>query len=109
MQNGVTKLGLYGLLLSVMPGCWRAVDWAKSNFYQVIVLDQQSIPVDLYIKSVRIHDQLSLRATFDALWLSDEIRAAYVDLYTMRYGKSEEQRKELLRSQLEESKRYISL
>jgi len=109
MKKGIVNLvGLCGLLLSVMPGCWRAVDWAKSNFYQGTCLDQSDICVDLYIKSVRVHDLLSVRATFDALWLSDDVRTAYVDLHTMRYGKSYAQRNALLCDQLEENKEYIS-
>ncbi len=107
MQKEIIKLGLCGLLLSVMPGCWRAVDWAKGNFYQGTCIEQ-CIEVDAYIRSVRIHDLLSVRATFDALWLSDEVRTAYIDLHTMRYGKSAEERDALLCRQLKESEQYIS-
>lgn len=109
MKKGIANLGLCGLLLCVMPGCWRAVDWAKGNFYQGEPLEQGSKHINSYIKSVRVHDLLNAQAIFDALWLSDEARRAYVDLHVMRYGKSEEQRNALLCSQLEENKQYISL
>lgn len=108
MKKGIITLGLCGFLLTTLPGCWRAVDWARSNFYQGTCLDYTVPPVDAYIKSVRVYDLLSMRATFDALWLSDEVRTAYVDLYTMRYGKSAEQRDALLRTQLEDNNRFIS-
>src|SRR5437016_411192 len=101
MQKNIIILSLCGALLSILPGCWRAVDWAKSNFYQGKCIEQ-CIQVDAYIRSARIHDLLSVRATFDALWLSDEVRTAYVDLHTMRYGKSAEQRDALLCNHLAE-------
>ena len=107
MKKGIIILGLCGLL-GILPGCWRAVDWAKSNFYQGKCLEYTIQPVDAFIKSVRVYDLLSIRATFDAVWLSDEIRTAYVDLSTLRYGKSDEQRDALLRSQLEDNNRFIS-
>lgn len=107
MQKNIIKVSFYILLLACLPGCWRAVDWAKSNFYQGICIEQ-CIRVDEYIKSVRVYDLLSVRATFDALWLSDDVRTAYVDLHAMRYGKSNEQRDALLCSQLAENKQYIS-
>ena len=100
--------GFSGLLLAILPGCWRVIDWAQSNFYQGTSLDYSVSSVDDFVKSVRVYDLLSIRATFDALWLSDEVCTAYVDLYALRHGKSDEQRDTLLRSQLEDNNNFIS-
>ena len=107
MQKNIITSSFCILSLIFLPGCWRAVDWAKSNFYQGTCIEQ-CIQVDQYIKSVRVYDLLSVRATFDALWLSDAVRTAYVDLHTMRYGKSDAERDALVRSQLAENNQYIS-
>lgn len=108
MQKNSITLSLCALSLITLPGCWRTVDWAKSNFYQGTCLAQDTMCIDPYIKSVRVYDLLSVRATFDALWLSDAVRTAYVDLYTMRYGKSDAERDALVSNQLAENNQYIS-
>lgn len=96
------------LLLSLLPSCGKLVDWGKDTFPQGEQLDVDLTPAQSYIQSVTVYDQFTTRAKFDALWLSDEVRTIYSDLYSSKYGRTEEQRKSFLRRQLEENKHFIS-
>ena len=96
------------LLLSLLSSCSKLVDWGKDTFPQGEQLDVDLTPAQSYIQSVTVYDQFTTRAKFDALWLSDEVRTIYSDLYSSKYGKTEEQRKSFLRRQLEENKHFIS-
>ena len=96
------------LLLSLLPSCSKLVDWGKDTFPQGEQLDVDLTPAQSYIQSVTVYDQFTTRAKFDALWLSDEVRTIYSDLYSSKYGRTEEQRKSFLRRQLEENKHFIS-
>jgi hypothetical protein len=95
-------------MLAMLPGCGRLVDWGKSNFYQGEQVDNYRCDIKPYIRSVTIYDQFTTRATFDALWLSDEVRLAFVDLHVSRQGKDEERKNAVLRRQLEENNHYLS-
>ena len=83
------------VMLVLLPGCGRLVDWGKNNFYQGDQVDNYRCDIKPYIRSVTIYDQFTTRATFDALWLSDEVRLAYVDLHVSRQGKGEERKNAL--------------
>jgi len=106
----ITKFNKMVLLFIVccLCNCGKLVNWGKSNFYQgELFLNRQSI-VERYIRSKIIYDQFTTRAAFDVLWLSDEVRSAYADLYGLRYGKNEDQKKVFLRRQLEENRHFIT-
>ncbi len=96
------------VMLVMLPGCGRLIDWGKSNFYQGEQVDNYRCDIKPYIRSVTIYDQFTTRAMFDALWLSDEVRLAYVDLHVSRQGKDEDRKNALLRRQLEENNHYLS-
>ena len=96
------------VMLLLLPGCGRFIDWGKSNFYQGEQVDNYRCDIKPYIRSVTIYDQFTTRAMFDALWLSDEVRLSYVDLHVSRQGKDEERKNSLLRRQLEENNHYLS-
>ena len=49
-----------------------------------------------YIRSVTMYDQLTTRARFDVLWLSDDVRVNYTNLYALKFGKTEEQKRSFL-------------
>jgi len=96
------------IMLVLLPGCGRIIDWGKDNFYQGEQIDNYRCDIKPYMRSVTIYDQFTTRAMFDALWLSDEVRSAYVDLHISRQGKDEMRKNALLRRQLEENNHYIS-
>jgi len=84
------------------------VQWGKDNFYQgEDVKKQTQIPRD-YVRSVVAYDQFMTQAVFDAIWLSDEVRTAYVNSLYLRTGKSDEEKNMFLRRELEENSHYIT-
>jgi hypothetical protein len=78
-----------------------------SNFNQVTFLDIDCTIPRAYIRSVVAYDQFTTIAQFEALWLSDEVRSSYTELYSRTNGKNEAQKKALLQRQLDESKHFI--
>lgn len=94
--------------LSVLPGCGRVIEWGKKNFYQGEESPSYTQTPKEYICSVTVYDQLATQAQFDALWLSDAVRMAYVNAFADRTGKNSEQKNMLLRRELEENNHYIT-
>jgi hypothetical protein len=92
----------------LLPGCGRIVDWGTKTFNQVPSLNSSIAPAQKYIRSVTSYDQLTTRARFDVLWLSDDVRTNYADLFALKFGRTEEQKKTFLRRQLEENNHFIS-
>lgn len=95
------------IFLMFLPGC-RLVDWGKSSVNQGIDLDQNIELARNYVRSSRVYDQFTLLGAFDSLWLADVVRETYADLYAVKHGKSEEEKKVFLRRQLEENNHFIS-
>ena len=94
--------------LLLLSGCGRIVDWGKGNFKQAEKLDFKFRQARKDLKSITVYDQLSTVAIFDVLGLSDDVRIAYVDLHARKYGKTEEQKRAMLRRQLAENSHFIS-
>jgi hypothetical protein len=99
---------LCGIIIFFLPGCGRIIDWGAQTFEQAPSLDASIVQAQEYIRSVTLYDQLTTRARFDALWLSDGVRTNYANLYALKFGKTEEQKKVFLRRQLEENNHFIS-
>ena len=102
-----TRLIAIGFLI-ILPNCGRIIDWGKSNFYQGENYNNHVKLVKPFIKSVTIYDELTTRANFHVLWLSDEVREQYTHLHSYRFGKDEEKYNAFLRRQLEENVHFIS-
>lgn len=96
------------IIILLLPGCTRVIDWGWRTFEQAPSLDPDISRAQSYIQSVTLYDQLTTRARFDALWLSDEVRTTYADIYGLKFGKTEDQKKTFLRRQLEENNHFIS-
>lgn len=103
IYNGFLIIALVGL-----SGCGRIIDWGKELAPQGDPFKQNLASAREYIRSATAYDQLSTVATFDALWLSDEVRSAYVRLFVDRRGKGEEQYATIVRRQLEENNFVIA-
>ncbi len=95
-------------VLLLLPGCGRVIDWGLQTFEQAPSLEASIVQAQKYIRSVTLYDQLTTRARFDALWLSDNVRFNYANLYALKFGKTEEQKKVFLRRQLEENNHFIT-
>ena len=108
MKRDMLFLFFCTILIVLLPGCGRIIDWGKDNFYQGCEVNKNVSAARSYIKSKRVYDQFSLVGAFDVLWLSDAVRKTYVDLYARKYGKNEEQKQVFLRRQLEENNHFIT-
>lgn len=96
------------MLVLLLPGCGRMIDWGARTFVQAPSLEASISAAQKYIRCVTSYDQLTTRARFDVLWLSDDVRINYTNLYALKFGKTEEQKKIFLRRQLEENNHFIS-
>jgi hypothetical protein len=61
-----------------------------------------------FLRSKRVYDEFRTQAIFHVLWLSDDVRTAYIDDYSSRRGKNRDSCEALLRRQLEENRRWMS-
>ena len=92
----------------LLAGCGGVVDWADDTFSQGKSHSYNKSLVKEYLRSERIYDQFSTVAFFDALWLSDEIRTEYADVYVKMHGRSQDVRNTFLRRQLKSNSTEIS-
>jgi len=106
-RDAVFFLSLFSFLF-FLPGCGRLIDWGKEAVGQGEDLKKDLKETREHICSSRIYDQFTLIGAFDSLWLTDQVRETYVDLYVLKHGKTEGDKKVLLRRQLEENNHFIS-
>jgi hypothetical protein len=84
------------------------VNWGKKNLYQGIDFYQDYTTPRSFIRSIKAYDQFTTFAHFDALWLSEEVRNAYVTHFVHASGKRDEQKNTLLKLQKDELKHFIT-
>lgn len=102
------RLLCISVLVMLLPNCGRIIDWGERTFIQAPSLQASIAQAQKYIRSITMYDQLYTCARFDALWLSDDVRVNYTDLYVLKFGKTEEQKKAFLRRQFEENNHFIT-
>lgn len=107
MKYTLLYLHFFIVLLS-LSGCGRIIDWGKRTIDQGSSVQQFTDITKQYLRSHHIYTQLETAAIFDVLWLSDEVRTAYVDTYAQRFGMNAAQREKLLSAQLAQNQRTIS-
>lgn len=92
-----------------LSGCGsRITDWGMDCFRQAESFDPGVNRAAPYVQSTYGYDEIRTEGMFDALWLSDSVRAVYADLYGYRRGKNSEFIATFLRRQIEENKHFIS-
>lgn len=96
---------LSGLLLS---GCIKYYDLAEAEFPQATKVPSTQVVTDNYKRSVAVYDQFETKAHFDALWLSEDVRTAYVNQFADKRGMTIEAKEELLKRQLEETRHWLT-
>lgn len=104
----VKKVIFLCMLIMLLPGCGRIIDWGKRSFAQTPTEEIDPAIARNYIRSAVAYDQIATAGKFDALWLSDEVRKTYSQLLAKKFGRTEEQQKASLRRQLEENKHFIT-
>lgn len=108
MKKDITFFLLFSFSLMTAPGCGRLIDWGKSSIEQGENIKKESLTGTDHIISSRIYDQFLLVGAFDSLWLTDDVREAYADLYVLKRGRTDVEKKVFLRRQLEENNHFIS-
>ena len=102
--------GCFGcLVICLMPGCVPYHKLAKTEFPQGSEHKDKREMVHNYVRTAKVYDQFKTQAIFDAIWLSDEARTVYTELYSKRRGKDNGACEALLKRQLEENHHWISM
>jgi hypothetical protein len=96
------------LFLFLFQGCARLGDWAKEHFDQGEKRDNHTQKVRSYLRGVQVYDELDTVGLFDALWLNDEVRTAYADLYAAKAALSPEDKDDFLQDELDKNEKSIS-
>ncbi len=96
------------IVLLLFPSCVRYYKLSKAEFPQGTEQEDTREIAHNYVREGKVLDQFSTKAIFNALWLSDQTRSSYVDVYSRRRGKDEQKRRALLKRQLEENKHWMS-
>ncbi len=97
-------------IILMLPGCGGNIfDWGKEAFKQGENYDTSKRQVvNDYIRSLRMYDEFTTLGIFDVMWLSDEVRTVYAQVYATMLGKDEDAEKTFLRRQLKANEHYIS-
>lgn len=107
ISNVMTKSCIF-VMLFFMTSCVKYYDLVKSEFPQgKDQPDQRTIAAN-YQRTATVYDEFQTKGVFNALWLSDELRTAYVDVYCDKRGLSCDEKEEMLKRQLEENKHWVS-
>lgn len=107
----LSKLFSRFLLISLMflvPSCIKYHKILKKEFNQGQDHNDNREVAHNYIRSATVYDQFETRGIFNALWMADDVRAAYADVYCDKRGRSSEGKDALLKRLLEENKHWIT-
>ncbi len=95
-------------LLLFLPGCKSYLDISSREFPQGEANEQKPEIAYNYIRSAKVYDEYMTLGIFDALWLSDETRRAFVDLFSRKRGRDETFKTGLLQRELDENQNHIT-
>ncbi len=96
------------ICMVLLPGCMKYYDVSDSEFPQAQKEPDHREVKHAYKRTQKVYDQFETKAIFDALWLSDDVRTAYVQMYAKKRGLSAEAKEELLKRQLEENNHWVA-
>jgi hypothetical protein len=96
------------MILFIFPSCVKYYELSKQECYQGKTLSDRKEISKNNLRKLTINDQFSTMAIFNCLWLSDDVRNAYVEMNCTRKGKDEQAKMALFTRQLEENKHWIS-
>jgi hypothetical protein len=89
-------------------GCNRYINWAKDVFNQAKPMPYYSTIAEKYVRSARIYEQFTTLGIFDAIWLHDQVRVAYVRSHATKNCMTDEAYDRMLKSELDQNQDYIS-
>ena len=106
MRRFASILGIFALLF--FSSCSRFKHWTYHTFHSAEKLESDLGLAHGHLRRVRSYYQLNTVALFDVLWLSDEVRQTYVDLYAQKYCARPEDINYELKHQLHENDHFIT-
>lgn len=107
MKQIINVFTLFTIL--ILPGCGGTlIDFTKENFPQGYKYEDYKKVAKHYLRDISIYDQFTTLGLFDGLWLSDEVRTLYTDMYAQMLGKDIDAKNAFLRRQLKENNHFIS-
>lgn len=106
MKRFASKISICALLF--FSSCSRFKHWTYHTFHSPEKLESNLDLAHGHLRRVRSYYQLNTVALFDVLWLSDEVRQTYVDLYVQKHCATPENMNYQLREQLHENDHYIT-
>jgi hypothetical protein len=95
-------------MLVLFPGCSRYVCWFEDVFNRGKRQKTYDCLTERYIRSVRVYDQFDTLGIFDALWLHDEVREAYVSAYASTRCLDDMTIQRMLHNEFEQNRYTIS-
>lgn len=111
------KLTLRMFLILLIPfesilflsGCNKIIDWGKKNFAQSQTYANDFVrAAQPYIKSAIVYYEFTTEATFDAIFLTDQMRMIFVDYHKKCYGLDYEQESMMRKRMMNENKFFVS-
>lgn len=95
-------------LVLPMTSCIKYYDTVRSEFPQAKDQVDPQAAARSAVRSETVYDQFRTLAIFDALWLSDMVREAYVDFHAHKNGLNLDGKENLLIKEKEQNKEIIS-
>lgn len=84
-------------ILLLFSGCSQKItNWGKKRFNQGCKIENDQCVVYQYIRTTKVYDQFRTLGIFNAMWLSDVVRRAYVNLHAQKFALSEDVYKTML-------------
>lgn len=105
------KLNIVLMLCSLLglPGCNDLVNWSKDHLQQPDEQKRNFSAVSAhYMRHKKVYEQFTSLADFTALFLSDEVRLAYLDFYAYRNFKNDEDKQTARARFIAENDYYIA-
>ena len=108
MLSFVIRFVVCCTMLVLFPSCIKYYKVIKNEFPQGEKRKDRREVAYNFLRTSKVYDQFVTQAIFHTLWLSNDVRAAYIDDFSGRRGKQADARDALLKRQLEENRHWIS-
>ncbi len=92
-----------------LSGCNKLIDWGQKNFEQTKRYSQEyEKAAQAFLRSTFVYTEFTMAATFDAIFLTDQMRMLYADYHKIFHDISEEQTALLKQRLINENKYFVS-
>ena len=109
MSNKSFSVFFLLFFLFSLPSCVKYYEKSQAEFPQGIEkMDDYTELVQISLKTAKVYNQFETQATFDCLWMSDDMKRAFENVHCSKKGTNEKTKDALLRRELEESKHWIT-